>query len=183
MKIKNIVFSTLIVLLVFGVLSYNNLISLSEEVNIAWSGVENQMQRRVDLIPNLVNTVKGYSNHEKDIFKDLALARKGAKIAKGVDEVTLADERLTNAFSGFNIIVEDNPEIMANENFKGLQVQLEGTENRMAYARTKYNETVAIYNKKIKKLPYRILARVYGFEEKQYMKANEKAKEPVEVEF
>ena len=133
--------------------SYNNLVRLEQKVETAQSNIETQLQRRSDLIPNLVNTVKGYATQEKDIFTDIANARSKLAGATNITDEANADSELSNALSRLLMVVENYPDLKSNENFKDLTVQLEGTENRIAIARQDYNVDVTNYNTKRRSFP------------------------------
>ena len=173
--------------------TYNNLVSLDEGVNGAWSQVENQYQRRFDLIPNLVNTVKGVANFEKETYTAVTEAR--AKVgqvqinAGDLDNPQLfqqfqaAQENLSGALSRLLVTVENYPQLKANENFLSLQAQLEGTENRISVERRKFNTTVQSYNTSIKQFPTNFVANLSGFNEKQYFKGAAGSDQAPKVEF
>ena len=181
------------ILVIWGINAYNNLVTLNETVNQSWSQVENQYQRRADLIPNLVNTVKGYANFEKSVLTDVTNAR--AKVGQiSVTKEILDDPQafqrfqsiqgqLSNAISRLLVTVENYPDLKANENFLQLQAQLEGTENRIAVERRKFNETVQNYNTAIKRFPNSVFANIFGFKDKQYFKAVAGSETPPKVEF
>lgn len=183
----------LLILVIWGVGVYNNLVTLNESVNQSWSQVENQYQRRADLIPNLVNTVKGYANFEKDVLIKVTEARASVGQIKVTPEVLndpqafqkfeAAQGQLTNALSRLLVTVEKYPDLKANENFLQLQAQLEGTENRIAVERMKFNQTVQQYNTTIKRFPAAIFAGITGFREKPYFKAVQGAETTPKVEF
>ncbi len=172
---------------------YNQLVTLDEEVAKAWSQVENQYQRRADLIPNLVNTVKGVANFEKETYTAVAEARSKVNQIKLTPEMLsdpnafkqfqAAQDNLGSALSRLLVTVERYPELKANENFLQLQAQLEGTENRIAVERKRYNEVVREYNTRIRRFPGNIIANMTGFREKQYFAAAEGAKEVPKVQF
>ena len=163
--------------------SYNNLVKLRENVTSAQSVVETQLQRRADLIPNLVNTVKGYASHEEDVFTAVADARTALSGAKTVDELNSAQSQLDSAVSRLLAIAESYPDLKANENFINLQDELAGTENRIAVARKDYNEAVQSYNAAIKKFPKNILAGMFGFEKADFFKADDNSQTVPNVEF
>ena len=173
--------------------SYNNLVTLSETVDQAWSQVENQYQRRADLIPNLVNTVKGYANFEKEVLTDVTKARASVgqmTVTKEVlnDPATFqkfeqAQEGLKSALSRLMVTVEKYPDLKANENFLQLQAQLEGTENRISVERRSFNEKVQVYNTTVKKFPTNVFAGIFGYRDKQYFKATAGAEAAPKVEF
>lgn len=163
---------------------YNRLVSLNESITAAWAQVENQLQRRYDLIPNLVNTVKGYAKHEKEIFTYIADARAKLATAKTISEKISASRELETALSRLLAIAENYPQLKANENFIRLQDELAGTENRIATERRRYNETVKTYNILVQKFPSNIVAKIAGFEKKDiYFEAKPEAKETPKVEF
>ena len=177
----------------WGTRSYNNLVTLNEDVNKSWSLVENQYQRRMDLIPNLVNTVKGYANFEKQVLTDVTNARASASSMKVTPEVLNDPQafqkfqqmqgQLSGALSRLLVTVENYPELKANENFLQLQAQLEGTENRIAVERRKFNESVQTYNTTIKKFPTAIFAGIFNFKNKQYFEAVTGSENAPKVEF
>lgn len=162
---------------------YNNLVTLSETVDSSWSQVENQLQRRADLIPNLVNTVKGYAEHESEVFTDVADARSRLIGAGSVGEAAEADAALSSALSRLLAISESYPQLKADANFRALQDELAGTENRIATARMDYNNEVQSYNTKIKRFPTTLYAGILGFDEREYFKANAGAHEVPTVDF
>lgn len=163
--------------------SYNTLINLEQNVDVAASNIETQLQRRMDLIPNLVNTVKGYAAQEKDIFTDIADARSKLSGATNVEEQATADAQLSNALSRLLVVVERYPDLKSSQNFQDLSIQLEGTENRIAISRQDYNTAVTQYNAKRRRFPSNIIASLFGFTEKSLYKANEGANEVPSVDF
>ena len=172
--------------------SYNTLVGQDEAVGTAWSNVENQYQRRVDLIPNLVNTVKGYASHEKETFEAVVSARaKATQTTVDIDDLTpekiaayqKAQGELGSALGRLLAITENYPELKANENFKELQAQLEGTENRISTERHKFNEVAKTYNTSIRRFPKNIIASMFGFEKRPYFEAQEGAEKAPEVKF
>ncbi len=181
------------IMVLWGINAYNNLVTLNEAVNQSWSQVQNQYQRRADLIPNLVNTVKGYANFERGVLTDVTEAR--AKVSQmNVTPEVLNDPQsfqkfqqlqgqLSGALSRLLVTVENYPDLKANENFLQLQAQLEGTENRIAVERRRFNETVQSYNTTIKRFPNSTFAAVFGFQQKQYFQATPGAETPPKVQF
>lgn len=163
--------------------SYNSLVAAEETVNGAWSQVENQLQRRTDLIPNLVNTVKGYASHEETVFTEVTKAREKLIAAGSVAEKAEADQELSSAVSRLLAIAENYPELKADANFRQLADELAGTENRIATARMDYNNAVQAYNTRIRKFPTVIVAKIFGFEPKEYFKAEENANKAPTVDF
>lgn len=182
-----------LILVMWGVGSYNKMVTLNETVNQSWSQVQNQYQRRADLIPNLVNTVKGYANFERGVLTDVTEAR--AKVSQmNVTKDVLNDPQafakfqqlqgqLSGALSRLLVTVENYPQLKANENFLQLQAQLEGTENRIAVERRKFNETVQEYNTSIKRFPMAIFAGMTGFKEKAYFQSAAGSENAPKVQF
>lgn len=192
---KNFLKIALISALLLPLLSscnYNSLVEKKQNVEQSWAEVQNQYQRRADLIPNLVATVKGYAAHESETFEKVTKARAAATSinisAEDLNEETLAkfqsaQNELTGALKSLLAVSEAYPDLKANENFRDLQVQLEGTENRIATSRGRYTQTVADYNTSIKKFPTTIYAGWFGFETQPQFKADESAQRAPEVKF
>lgn len=174
-----------IVLGVFGWFfsTYNSLVTLNENVNSKWSQVDNQLQRRADLIPNLVSTVKGYAAHESSIFKEVADARSRLIGAKGPAEAAAANDSLNSSLSRLLAISESYPQLKADANFRQLQDELAGTENRLAVSRMDYNNSVQMFNTKIKRFPTVVIAGIAGFDAKEYFKAQAGAENAPKVNF
>lgn len=172
-----------IILIISGVSTYNRLVSQNEEVQTALSQIDNQLQRRNDLIPNLVETVKGYASHEEEIFTSIAESRSKLAGAGTMEDKAEASSDLSNALSRLLVVAENYPELKANENFRQLADELAGTENRIGIARMEYNETVKEYNTAIKKFPTVIFAGIFGFERYEYFEADEGAQKAPEVKF
>lgn len=176
MKTKsNIGWIILIVVLAIAVIgtvsTYNGMINASEKVSGAAANIEAQLQRRADLIPNLVNTVKGYMAHETEVINAITESREKLLQAGTLEEKVDANDALTKALTSFNVIVENYPDLKANTNFIQLQDELAGTENRIATARRDYNEAVRAYNGIIKRIPGNLLAGPFGFTEAAYFEA------------
>ena len=191
---KKIIKYLLVLLAVIPLTScnYNSLVEKQQNVDQAWAQVENQYQRRADLIPNLVNTVKGYSAHESETFEKVTLARaKATSITIDADNLNeenlakfqAAQNELSQALKSLLAVTEAYPDLKANENFMNLQTQLEGTENRIATERLRYTEAVRDYNTAIKKFPTTIYAGWFGFDAKPQFKAEEGAQKAPEVSF
>ncbi len=178
-----IVLAVVVLLGGWAVGQYNGLVGINEEVNGKWAQVDTQLQRRNDLIPNLVNTVKGYAAHEEGIFTNIAEARAKLAGAKSVGEAAAADGELTQALGRLFAIAENYPILKANENFRALQDELAGTENRIATARRDYNGSVQMYNAKIRTFPTNVVAGMFGFREREYFRASEGAQTPPTVKF
>ncbi len=163
--------------------TYNSLVVMDEQVNAAWAQVENQLQRRYDLIPNYVETVKGYAAHEREVFVEVTEARSKVAGASGVDEKIEANNQLTSALSRLMVVVERYPDLKANQNFIRLQDELAGTENRIAVERRRYNETVREYNTKVRQFPTNMVAGMLGFEKADFFEVPEDVKTAPEVKF
>ena len=177
---------------IWGISAYNGLVKMDESVSTAWSNVENQYQRRADLIPNLVNTVKGYAAHEKETFQAVTEARsKATQMSINADELTpekmleyqKAQGEVGAALSRLLAITEAYPDLKASENFKELQAQLEGTENRISVERRNFNEVARSYNTSIRTFPKTIIAGMCGFDKRPYFEAEEGANKAPEVKF
>ncbi len=162
---------------------YNRLVAQGEQINNAWAQVQNVLQRRADLIPNLVETVKGYAAHEKEIFESVAEARGRLAGATSPREAAAANAGLTAALGRLLAIAENYPNLKANENFIRLQDELAGSENRVATERMRYNDTVRIYNTSIKRFPAAFFARLFGFREREYFEAGPEAQQAPQVRF
>ena len=192
-SITLIVICALVVLLGgYGCSSYNGMVQKDEAAATAWSNVQSQYQRRADLIPNLVNTVKGYAKHESETLESVVAARaKATQLTVDADQLTpekmqqiqAAQGELSQALGRLLMLTENYPDLKANENFKELQAQLEGTENRIAVERKKFNETAQVYNTSIRKFPRSIVASMFGFERQPYFKAQEGAEQAPTVQF
>ena len=182
-KIVLIIIAVIAVIAIILIGGYNSIISASEEVENKFSTIDTQLQRRADLIPNLVNTVKGYANQEKEIINTVTTAREKLVGANSVTAKAEADQELTNALSRLLVIVENYQDLKSSQNFIQLSDELAGTENRIATARRDYNEAVKTYNLKIKKFPSNVMANMFGFGEKQYFEASEESKNVPNVQF
>lgn len=178
-----IVIALVAILVIAGISSYNTLVSMNETVNGKWSQIENQLQRRGDLIPNLVNTVKGFAAHEQTAIQAVADARAKLAGAGGPAAKAQANGELNSALSRLLVIAENYPNLKADKNFRALMDELAGTENRIAVARKDYNDSVQIYNTKIRSLPTSLFAGMMGFGPKEYFKAEEGAKQVPQVKF
>ncbi len=163
---------------------YNQLVTLNENVTKSWAQVENVLQRRNDLIPNLVNTVKGYAAQEQKVFIDVTEARAKVGGAATIPEKVEANNQLTAALSRLLLVVENYPQLKSNENFLALQDELAGTENRIAVERMRYNESVMAYNTFVRRFPNNIIAGIFGYSrENIYFKSTEEAKTAPKVDF
>lgn len=187
-----IIIAVIAVIAVYGISSYNSMVSQEEAVGTAWSNVENQYQRRADLIPNLVNTVKGYAAHEKETFDAVVSARaKATQTTVSIDDLTpekmeayqRAQGKVGSALSRLLAVTENYPDLKANENFQTLQAQLEGTENRISVERRNFNNVAREYNTAIRRFPKNIFAGMFGFEKRPYFEAQEGTEQAPEVKF
>ena len=198
MKLSKGIITLLVIIGVFVLLffwamgGYNKMVSQQEQVTSAWSQVENVYQRRADLIPNLVATVKGYAAHEQETLEGVINARAKATqttidptnmTQAGLDKFQAAQGELSSALGRLMVVVEKYPDLKANQNFLELQAQLEGTENRITVERQKYNDTAKEYNTLIRQFPKNIIAGMFGFERKVYFEAKEGSENAPKVEF
>ena len=193
-KNKGLIITIVVIVLValWGISSYNGLVGMDENVSNKWANVETQYQRRADLIPNLVSTVKGYAKHEQQTLEDVVKARSEATQVK-VDAENLTPEKLaafqkaqsgvSSALGRLLAVAENYPDLKANQNFLELQSQLEGTENRITVARKDFNDTAKSYNQAIRQFPKNILAGMFGFEKKSYFEAEAGSEKAPKVEF
>ncbi|WP_186428789.1 LemA family protein [Clostridium sp. BSD9I1] len=183
LKTVLIVLAVILVLVAPVISSYNKMITLDQKAKKAESNIDTQLKRRSDLIPNLVETVKGYATQEKDIFTDIANARAKLGGAQSVGEKANADSQLSGALGRLLVVVEQYPQLKSNENFRDLTTNLEGTENRINIARQDYNEAVDEYNTSIRKFPASIVASIFRFEQREYYKIDEGSREVPKVDF
>ena len=163
--------------------TYNTLVALDEGVKAAWAQVENQLQRRYDLIPNYVETVKGYAAHEKDVLVKVTEARARVAGARNINEKIQANNQLSSALYRLLLVVERYPDLKANANFIRLQDELAGTENRIAVERRRFNEMVRVYNTRIRTFPTNIIARMFGFEKAAFFDVPKERQEVPKVKF
>lgn len=193
-KNKGLIITIVVIVLValWGILSYNGLVEMDENVSNSWANVETQYQRRSDLIPNLVNTVKGYAKHESQTLESVMQARSQATQVK-IDPSNCTPQQLaayqkaqgdvTTALGKLLAITENYPDLKANQNFLELQSQLEGTENRINVARKDFNDTAKKYNTSLRRFPRNIVASMFGFEKRAYFEAEAGAEKAPKVEF
>lgn len=186
------VLALVVIMVASAIGQYNKLVVLEEDVNAQWGNVENQYQRRADLIPNLVATVKGYASHEKETLEGVITARsKATQVTIDPENITpeklqefqAAQGELSSALGRLMMITENYPDLKANQNFRDLQIQLEGTENRIANERTQFNNLGKTFNAVIRKFPANILAGMFGFEKKIYFEAEKGSEKAPQVEF
>ncbi len=178
-----ILIAIIIIILVAIVAIYNGLVTARNKVKNAWAQIDVQLNRRADLIPNLVETVKGYAAHESSVFEDVTAARAGLMNANGVKEISDANNQLSSTLKTLFAVAENYPELKANENFKELQAQLAQTEDKIAYSRQFYNDTVLMYNNKCQTFPSNIFAGMFGFKEADFFEAAGEARSVPKVEF
>lgn len=163
--------------------TYNDLVTMDEGVKAAWAQVENQLQRRYDLIPNYVETVKGYAKHEEDVFVKVTEARSRVAGANSLNDKIRANNQLSSALSRLLVVVERYPDLKANANFIRLQDELAGTENRIAVERRRYNEAVRAFNTKIRSFPTNLIAGMFGFRQATFFEVPKQRQEAPKVKF
>lgn len=173
----------LLLIVVYLIATYNSLIVLKARIHEALSGIDVQLKRRTDLIPNLVETVKGYAKHEKDVFENVTKARSALMTADSIGDKAAANDMLTGALKSLFAVAEAYPDLKANTNFEDLQRQLADTEDKVAYSRQFYNSNVLSYNTKIGMFPTNLIANVFSFTNFEFFKAEEGDKAPIKVQF
>lgn len=178
-----VIVGVIVLLAVVVVVIYNGLVRDRNRVDNAWSQVDVQLKRRYDLIPNVVETVKGYATHEQQTFERVTQARSAAQAAEGPADQAEAENFLTSALRQLFAVAEDYPELRASENFQGLQAELSETENRIAVSRQIYNDTVLTFNNRVQQVPTNVVASVFGFSEREFFEAGDEAEEAPAVEF
>jgi LemA protein len=179
-----IVLGVVVLLVLYGVLTYNGLVRLRNRVEAAWAQIDVQLKRRYDLIPNLVETVKGYASHERQTLEAVTAARTASMNAQGPAQQAQAENMLSGALKSLFAVAEAYPELKANQNFLQLQEELTGTEGRISYARQFYNDTVQRLNTKIQSFPANVLAGMFGFKEREYFEIEDLAtREAPKVQF
>ena len=172
-----------VLIALFIIVIYNRLVVFRQRVDNAWSQIDVQLKRRYDLIPNLVETVKGYAAHEKTVFENVTKARANAMNAQGPAQQAQAENMLTGALKSLFAVAENYPQLRATENFMQLQEELSGTESKIAFARQFYNDSVMSYNAGIQTFPSNVLAGMFGFGHRDYFEIEEASREPVKVDF
>jgi LemA protein len=178
-----IVLAILVLLVLYVIVSYNSLVRVRNRTDDSWSQIDVQLRRRYDLIPNLVETVKGYAAHERQTFEAVTDARARGINAQGVAEQAQAENMITGALKSLFAVAEAYPELKANQNFLALQEELTATEGRISYARQFYNDTVLRLNTKVQTFPTNILAGIFGFKTREYFEADDTSRGPVTVQF
>ncbi|MFA5564379.1 MAG: LemA family protein [Acidimicrobiia bacterium] len=178
-----ILLAIVVVIAIYAIVTYNGLVSFRNRIENAWAQIDVQLKRRYDLIPNLVETVKGYASHEQETLERVIQARNMAVSASGIGEQAQAENMLSGALKSLFALSESYPDLKANQSFLQLQEELTGTEGRIAYARQFYNDTVYKYNTKIQSFPAVILANMMNFTAREYFEADDESRGPVQVQF
>jgi LemA protein len=178
-----IILALVVVIALYVAVAYNGLVSLRNKIENAWAQIDVQLKRRYDLIPNLVETVKGYAAHERDTLEAVVRARNAALAANGPQEQAQAENMISGALKSIFALSEAYPDLKANQSFLNLQEELTGTEGRIAYARQYYNDTVYRYNTKIQSFPTNVLANQFHFTEREHFEVDEQARGAVAVDF
>ena len=174
------VFAIIVILFIFYAVSlYNSLVGLRNRVKNAWSQIDVQLKRRHDLIPNLIETVKGYMHHERETLETITNARSQAVNAKSIPEKAKAETALSDAIGKFNLVVENYPDLKANQNFLSLQEELTSTENKISFSRQNYNDQVLFYNNKIQMFPSSIIAGMFNFTQETFFELEDKSEKEV----
>ncbi|MCL5433270.1 MAG: LemA family protein [Patescibacteria group bacterium] len=171
------------VVLVYAWSVYNGLATIKVRIKEAFSGIDVQLKRRVDLIPNLIETVKGYAKHEKEVFENVTKARSSLMKAEGPQEKAASNDMLTNALKSLFAVSENYPDLKASQNFLRLQEELSDTENKIAYSRQFYNSNVRDYNTMLATFPSGVVGRVFGFKDEEFFQTEESERQPVKVKF
>ena len=183
MLILLIILAVVVLLAIFVIVQYNGLVRLRNRIENAWAQIDVQLKRRYDLIPNLVETVKGYASHERETLEAVIAARQSAVAAAGPEQQAQSENMLTGALRQLFALSESYPDLKANTNFLELQEELTGTEGRIAFARQAYNDSVLRYNTKIQTFPSNILAGMFRFTEREYFEADDGSRGNVQVQF
>ena len=180
-----IILILVVLVIIFGTVvhMYNRLVNLRNRVKNSYAQIDVQLKRRNDLIPNLVETVKGYASHEKGVLEEVTKARSNVMNASGVKETSAADNQLTGALKTLFAVAENYPDLKANSNFQQLQEQLSDTEDKISYSRQFYNDTVLMYNNACQQFPSNLLAGMFGFKEEEFFEADTSSREVPKVEF
>ncbi len=182
-KLLAVIVGLVVVLVIWVIAKYNQLIGLRNRIENAWSQIDVQLRRRYDLIPNLVESVKGYATHEREVFEEVSRARSSMMNAQGVQEQGQAQNMISGALKSLFAVAEAYPELKANQNFMMLQEELSGTESKIAYSRQFYNDTVMAYNTLVQTFPSNLIANAFNFKGREYFEMEDIAREPVKVQF
>ena len=183
MLVLIVVIALVVLLALYVIVTYNGLVSLRNRIENAWAQIDVQLTRRYDLIPNLVETVKGYAAHERETLDAVIQARNAGMAAQSPHDKAAAENKITGALKSLFALSEAYPDLKANQNFAQLQEELTGTEGRIAYARQFYNDTVYRYNTKIQSFPGNVLAGIFRFQEREYFQADDESRGPTQVRF
>jgi len=178
-----IVLSVAAIILIWLIAAYNRFVVLKNRIDNAWSQIDVQLKRRFDLIPNLIETVKGYAKHEKKVFTEVTAARTAMMNATTLPDKAKANSQLTSTLKSLFAVAEDYPKLQANQNFMMLQEELSGTESKIAYARQAYNDSVLSYNNSVQMFPGSVIAGTFNFKQREFFKTDEVEKTPVKVKF
>ncbi|MDQ5815632.1 MAG: LemA family protein [Actinomycetota bacterium] len=178
-----IVLGVVVLLVLLLMVTYNKLVRLRNQIEAAWSQIDVQLKRRYDLIPNLVETVKGYAAHERETLESVTRARQLAMDARGIEDQAQAENMLTQTLRSLFAVAEAYPDLKANQNFLALQEELTGTEGRIAFARQFFNERVLVYDNALEQFPSNLIAGAFNFEAKPYFEAEEQSRAAVRVDF
>jgi LemA protein len=178
-----IVLIALGIVLLYLIVAYNRFVTLKNRINNSWAQIDVQLKRRFDLIPNLIETVKGYAKHEKKVFLEVTAARTAMMNASTMQDKAKASNKLSETLKSIFAVAEDYPKLQANQNFMMLQEELSGTESKIAYARQAYNDSVLSYNNGIQMFPGSVVAGMFKFSQREFFKTEEVQKEPVKVKF
>ncbi len=178
-----IILGIVAVLLLIGIVIYNSLVRLQNQIDNAWAQIDVQLKRRFDLIPNLIETVKGYAKHEKGVLEECTKARTAFMAATSVKDKAKAENMLEGTLKTLFAVSENYPKLQANENFLQLQEELSGTESKIAYARQHYNDMVLEYNNKVESVPSNVIAGMFSFKEKEMYPVPEEERKNVKVQF
>jgi len=171
------------IIVLYLIIAYNRFVVLKNRIDNAWSQIDVQLKRRFDLIPNLIETVKGYAKHEKKVFTEVTAARTAMMSANTMQEKAKANTQLSNTLKSLFAVAEDYPKLQANQNFMMLQEELSGTESKIAYARQAYNDSVLSYNNGTEKFPGSVVAGMFSFKQREFFKTDETEKAPIKVKF
>ena len=177
-----VLLAVVVLAVLWTILAFNRLVTLRNRAAEGWSQIDVQLRRRYDLIPNLVETVKGYASHERELFEEVAAARSAAMGATGVAQQASAENAITAGLGKLFAVVENYPDLKASENFLALQEELTGTESKIAYARQFYNEQVRLLNTKIQSFPSSVLANAFGFTPREFFQIDDPVRAPVQVD-
>jgi LemA protein len=175
--------AVIVIILIVLVVAYNRFIVLKNRIDNAWAQIDVQLKRRYDLIPNLIETVKGYAKHERKVFTEVTAARTALMSATTPKDKAKANNMLSDTLKSLFAVAEAYPKLEANENFKMLQEELSGTESKIAYARQAYNDDVLAYNNGVQMFPGNLIAGMYNFKEREFFKTEEAERGPVKVDF